>query len=230
MKSESSRCFRWLLFTALVAGLRWLLAGSAAPYRVVFPDEWFVGTNFGLFRLATNAGLSFLLLLVVPCTVAMRAEDTVKDVWLGLPRRAPWGWLGFGLSLLVGIGWLSGARMDVVRNAYPIWPAAGPELDHLLLSCALSSIVVLSTEVLYRGVALSMVHRGIGWKAAFAILPIYVLDHVGAPWPELVGSAIVGVALGLLAIRFRSMWPGFLLHVGFALAVDLGALWSTGRL
>jgi hypothetical protein len=73
-------------------------------------------------------------------------------------------------------------------------------------------------------------HRAFGIRAIFLILPVYVLDHVGAPWPELVGSAFTGIALGWLSLRAKSLWPGFLLHLSFAWAVGLGALHSTGRL
>jgi membrane protease YdiL (CAAX protease family) len=82
--------------------------------------------------------------------------------------------------------------------------------------------LLLCTELFYRGFALRSVARSWPRAAALIVLPIYVLDHVGAPMPELVGSAAAGLILGQLALVTRSIWPGFAIHVACALAVDLG--------
>lgn len=222
----------WLGIAILCAALRWFLTSTTAPYREVLPETWFEGASFGLFRLAANAIASSLLLAVLPLIIAWRMgprDGVLRGMGLAWPDSFPVWTLLPASAALASSGWWAGS-LDTVRNAYPVWQNAGPNLPNLLLSCALVGIIVLSTEVLYRGIALHAMHRSLGMGAIFLILPVYVFDHVGAPWPEVVGSAFTGIALAWLSIRTKSLWPGFLLHASFAWAVDLGALYSTGRL
>ena len=86
----------WVGMTVALVGLRWLAASSTTPYRAVLPDSWFEGTDFGLFRLASNAILSCVLLLVVPLAVARWTKHSTSELWLGAPKGAPWRWVGLG--------------------------------------------------------------------------------------------------------------------------------------
>lgn len=230
--SPTKTGWSWLGIAALCAALRWYVTSTTAPYRAVLPANWFEGASFGLFRLSANALASLMLLAVVPLLIgrwAGRRSATLRGMGLDKPVSFPSWLFVLAATALAATGWWAGS-LDAVRNAYPIWQSAGSSTANLLLSCVLVGIVLLSTEVLYRGVALHAMHRALGMRAILLILPIYVLDHVGAPWPEVIGSAFTGTALGWLSIRTQSLWPGFLLHASFAWAVDLGALHSTGRL
>ena len=48
--------------------------------------------------------------------------------------------------------------------------------------------------------------------------------HYGKPYLETSGALVAGVALGSLAMRTRSIYSGFLVHVTVALAMDLVTL------
>lgn len=230
--SPTKTGWAWLGVATFCAALRWSVTSTTAPYREVLPATWFEGASFGLFRLTANAIASLMLLAVVPLLIGWRTgppNGALRGMGLAEPVSFPSWTLLPTAAALAAAGWWAGS-LDAVRNAYPVWQDAGSSLPNLLLSCVLVGIVLLSTEVLYRGVALHAMRRALGMRAIFLILPVYVIDHVGAPWPEVVGSAFTGTALGWLSIRTQSLWPGFLLHASFAWAVDLGALHSTGRL
>jgi membrane protease YdiL (CAAX protease family) len=52
----------------------------------------------------------------------------------------------------------------------------------------------------------------------------YCMIHYGKPYLEAAGAVVAGVALGSLAMRTRSIYSGFLVHVTVALLMDLLSL------
>jgi membrane protease YdiL (CAAX protease family) len=61
--------------------------------------------------------------------------------------------------------------------------------------------------------------------AAIAVMIVpYCMIHYHKPLPEALGAIVGGVVLGWLALRTRSLWGGWLLHVAVALSMDVLAL------
>jgi membrane protease YdiL (CAAX protease family) len=54
--------------------------------------------------------------------------------------------------------------------------------------------------------------------------------HFGKPWMEVLAAVVAGIVLGTLAMKTRSIWNGFFIHVSVALSMDLAALLQTGPL
>jgi membrane protease YdiL (CAAX protease family) len=79
-------------------------------------------------------------------------------------------------------------------------------------------------EVFFRGFMLSPLRRSFGSGAVFAMCVPYVMIHYGKPYLESAGAFLAGVALGSLAMRTRSIYSGFFVHVSVALMMDLLAL------
>jgi membrane protease YdiL (CAAX protease family) len=52
--------------------------------------------------------------------------------------------------------------------------------------------------------------------------------HYGKPSLEAAGAIVAGIALGSLAMRTKSIYSGFLVHVTVALSMDLLALSHRG--
>jgi len=48
--------------------------------------------------------------------------------------------------------------------------------------------------------------------------------HYGKPVLETLGAIVAGTVLGTLALRTRSIWSGFLIHVTVAVSMDIAAL------
>ena len=58
----------------------------------------------------------------------------------------------------------------------------------------------------------------------------YCMIHYGKPYLEACGAIVAGIALGSLAMRTKSIYSGFLVHVTVALSMDLLAIAGGGGL
>lgn len=81
-----------------------------------------------------------------------------------------------------------------------------------------------SLEFFFRGWWLKAGKRMMGSHAIFVMTVPYVMIHFGKPMLETVGAIIAGVVLGTLAMKTRSIWSGFLIHVSVALSMDLASM------
>jgi membrane protease YdiL (CAAX protease family) len=79
-------------------------------------------------------------------------------------------------------------------------------------------------EVFFRGFMLVPLRKTLGSYAVFAMCVPYVMIHFGKPYLEASAAFIAGVALGSLAMKTRSIYSGFLVHVTVALLMDVLAL------
>lgn len=84
----------------------------------------------------------------------------------------------------------------------------------------------LSLEFFFRGFMIQPLRKYLGSSVIFAMMIPYVMIHFGKPLPECFAAIIAGVVLGTLAMRTRSIWAGFLIHVSVALSMDLAAIWQ----
>lgn len=87
-----------------------------------------------------------------------------------------------------------------------------------------------SLEFFFRGYWLKACKSTMGSQAIFAAVVPYCMIHYGKPWLEALGAIIAGIVLGTLALKTRSIWSGFLIHVSVAISMDTAALLQTGGL
>jgi membrane protease YdiL (CAAX protease family) len=87
-----------------------------------------------------------------------------------------------------------------------------------------------SLEFFFRGWWLRSMRAGLGSHAIFAMVVPYCMIHFGKPFPETLAAIAAGVFLGTLAMKTRSIWSGFLIHVSVAISMDLAALFQNGNL
>ncbi len=80
-------------------------------------------------------------------------------------------------------------------------------------------------EVFFRGFWLSGLRKTLGSGAIFAMCVPYCMIHYGKPYMETCGAVVAGIALGSVAMRTKSIYSGFLVHVTVALLMDSLALW-----
>jgi hypothetical protein len=229
----------WLALLVALPGLRWLAMSSPAPYRRLLPPAWFEGEALGLTRLGLNAAWCALFLAALPLVLVGlglrrdRDRDSLaatlgREAALGAPR---WPRRGQGAIAIVATagaisaGVAAAAWLPELRAAYPIYRGAARGVGDWGLSAALTLGVLASTELFYRGLALSVLRRGFGRAAIYLVAALYALDHVGAPMLECAASLAGGVALGHLAAATGSLWPGLGYHFLFAQAVDVTSLW-----
>lgn len=230
--SARARIVRWLVVVAIasLAAVRWLAMSSPAHFTPWLPAAWFAGSAYGLTRSALNVACSWCFLVLVPAlllvAVGRRAE---RPSWgLSCARPMP-TWLIPALALAgATFGGVAAWLSADLRSYYPIYDGAGQSPWHLLLGESLTLALILATELFYRGAPLFLLRRHFGRAAVFLMVPIYTLDHWGATSGELAGSALAGLALGYLALRTRSIWPGLAAHAACAVSVDVASLWLRG--
>ncbi len=81
-----------------------------------------------------------------------------------------------------------------------------------------------SLEFFFRGFWLKTCRTTMGSYAIVAMILPYCMIHFGKPWLECIGAIGAGVVLGTLAMKTRSIWSGFLIHVSVAISMDVASL------
>lgn len=83
-------------------------------------------------------------------------------------------------------------------------------------------------EFFFRGFMLHGAADKLGRHAIFVMVIPYVMIHFTKPFYESIGAIIAGTVLGVLALRTRSIWGGWLIHVSVAVMMDIAALAHRG--
>jgi len=232
------------LFVAL-----WRVAGTADRFPRIFgesatnavyglaPWVWQFGTFFWLF-LALPLLHATWRRYALPAGPAIRPGDIVPvagDAWTpASPRALGWGlpagrsiWLGTLVASVVAVvvGWLSG-RVPAVHAEYPMFRGLFTDGGLVLpYEAAYVLLYYVAFEAYFRGYLLFTIAPRIGDLEAVAVSATTAcLLHIGKPEAELLGSFPFSVVLGLVALRTRSFWPGFLVHVALGVATDLSSL------
>ncbi len=220
---------RWAVLAAVaaLAGARWWIMSSPDHFAWL-PAAWLQGEARSLTRAVLNVASCWVVLVMLPWGVLAALGQRGPEL-LGLqrPRVTSKLWLVAAglLPFLAGLlGLLAVRYVPALRDAYPVFHTASRSPGGVLLSCGLTASLILATELFYRGVALFSLERGFGAWTVYLLLPIYVLDHLGAPVAEVAGSAAAGLLLGHMALAGRSVWPPFLIHASCALVVDLASM------
>lgn len=137
----------------------------------------------------------------------------------------------YGACLMVVLPLVALVSYDATfQNKYPMYAFAGRSVSDLLWWEALYALQFFSLEFFFRGHWLHVLERTMGSQAIWAMMVPYCLIHFGKPWPETVGAIVAGLALGTLALRYRSIWAGFLVHVSVAVSMDVASLIQRGEL
>ena len=214
----------WLLFSAPVLLLLYRYNGYPEYFRYFFPDLS-GDANFELYSRFWQFGVFFILLLVVPL-ISTRFFTGLKlssmglglgDFKLGMKLFA----LLFPLIILPVLYFA--VDMPEIQSEYPL---AKMIKDHHDLIFIYELFYVMfyyfAWEFFFRGFLLFGLTPRIGAFNAVLIQTISSsLIHIGKPGGEVIGSIIVGILFGVIALRTRSIWYVFLLHAAIGVATDL---------
>jgi len=113
--------------------------------------------------------------------------------------------------------------MPDVRSEYPLAKSLLHEHSHLVFyEAAYVIFYYIAWEFYFRGVLLFGLKGRFGAFNAILIQTISsCLVHIGKPEGEIIGSIIVGVIFGIIALRTRSIWYVFILHALIGVLTDL---------
>jgi len=166
------------------------------------------------------------LVLVPMVTVFALPNEGPHVFGFWRPRRTAWRTAGvLYLAMLIPLAVAS--RQSAFAAYYPMQPEAAYSLPFLLYHEATYGLYMFGWEFFYRGFLTLGLSRRFGNVAAVILqAAAFGLMHYGKPWPEFGGSFIAGVALGCLAIRARSFYPGFCLHWACSVTFDLMVIYA----
>ncbi|MGI9316825.1 MAG: CPBP family intramembrane glutamic endopeptidase [bacterium] len=109
---------------------------------------------------------------------------------------------------------------------YPMYKPTG--ISDWMVYELIYMLQFFAVEFFFRGFCLFRLERFAGLYAIPLMVIPYALIHIYKPLPEALGSIAGGLILGYLAVKTRSIWPGFFVHCGIALSMDTFALIRSG--
>ena len=118
----------------------------------------------------------------------------------------------------------------VYQDIYPFYKKAGRSWADLIAWELAYGVQFFALEYLFRGVLLDGLRRWIGYGAVFVMVVPYCMLHFMKTSSESLGAIVAGIILGCLAMKYRSIWGGVLLHWGVAISMDLLSLAHRGQL
>jgi membrane protease YdiL (CAAX protease family) len=186
------------------------------------------GGYYELWNLAYWAVWRVIGFLVIPAiAVAVHPRLRFSACWLGVRGFSQHVWLYGVLFVPVLVAVIAVSFTQEFATYYPFYSEAHRSLFDFCTWEALYVAQFLSLEFFFRGFMIQPLRRVMGSSAIFAMMIPYVMIHFGKPMPECFAAILAGVVLGTLALRTRSIWAGFLIHVSVALSMDFAAILQT---
>ena len=214
----------WLLFSAPVLLLLYRYNGYPEYFRHFFPG--LAGeANFELYSRFWQFGVFFILLLVVPL-ISTRFFTGLKLSSMGLgvgDFKLGMKLFAFLFPLIILPVLYFAVDMPEIQSEYPLAKIIKEHHD-LIFIYELFYVIFyyFAWEFFFRGFLLFGLKPRIGAFNAVLIQTISSsLIHIGKPGGEVIGSIIVGILFGVIALRTRSIWYVFLLHAAIGVATDL---------
>jgi len=188
-----------------------------------FP-QFVTRTDGDLYARAWQFVVFFVLMFVVPVLyVKLVMKRPLSDFGFG-PGDIKWGskWLITIPLLVVPLIYIS-SKMPDIRSEYPLAKSLLSDQSHLMLY-ELGYIIFyyIAWEFFFRGFLLFGLKERFGAFNAVLIQTISsCLVHIDKPEGEIIGSILIGVLFGMIALRSRSIWWVFLLHISIGVLTDL---------
>lgn len=205
---------KWLVAKETANPHGWV---KLARYDELYALAWWATTRMG----------GYLLPLVVWRAIFWR--DSVLDFGLRTKGFFEHAWI-YGMFVAVMIPtMIVVAKQPDFGTYYPFYKTASRSWLDLGMWEALYIGQFLCLEIFFRGWWVRAT-RIFGVGAIFSMVVPYCMIHYGKPYLEAAGAVVAGVALGSLAMRTKSIYSGFLVHVTVALSMDLLALANKGAL
>lgn len=147
--------------------------------------------------------------------MGLRTGGFIKHLWI----------YAACLSVVLPVMYLVSQQGDF-GSYYPFYKKSSRSLFDFMVWEAMYWAQFFALELFFRGWMVGALRRSLGSSAIFVMAVPYCMIHYGKPYLEAHGAVIAGVVLGSLAMRTRSIYAGFLLHITVAVGMDLLSLFS----
>jgi len=117
---------------------------------------------------------------------------------------------------------LYASRMPAFQSYYPMRSMAAYSWRYFVYFELTYGLYMLCWEFFYRGFLTLGLARAFHPAVAIGLQAVaFGVMHAGKPAPEVAGSFVAGVALGMVALRARSFMPCFALHWAVSVTFDV---------
>ncbi len=204
------------------------------------PDRWPLGlghhvsvTHYRqLYALYWWGSLRVLGYTVIPFTLwkIFFPKDSLLDMGLRTRGLLSHAWIYIlCLAVVVPAVFIVSKQPDF-GNYYPFYKQCSRSWWDLGAWEVMYVAQFFGLEVFFRGFWLSGLRKSLGSGAIFAMCVPYCMIHYGKPYFETCGAVVAGIALGSVAMRTKSIYSGFFVHVTVALLMDSLALYHKDAL
>jgi membrane protease YdiL (CAAX protease family) len=170
------------------------------------------------------------VLVPLPLWKLLFPQDSLLDMGLRGRGFLSHVWIyGLCLAVVMPLLWVVAHQPDF-GSYYPFYKLASRSYADWAAWEVMYFLQFFALELFFRGWILGALRRSLGSSAVFAMALPYCMIHYGKPYLEANGAIIAGVVLGSLAMRTRSIYAGFLVHITVALSMDFLALSRRGAL
>ena len=146
--------------------------------------------------------------------MGLRGRGFTKHIWI------------YGLCLAVVLpAMVLVSRQPDFGNYYPFYKLASRSWFDFAIWELIYGLQFFALELFFRGWIVGALRKSMGAGAIFVMAAPYCMIHYGKPYLEANGAIVAGVVLGSLAMRTRSIYSGFLVHITVAYSMDFLALW-----
>jgi membrane protease YdiL (CAAX protease family) len=157
-------------------------------------------------------------------------NDSLLDMGLRGRGFISHAWIyGACLAIVLPVMLLVAQQPDF-GSYYPFYKQSSRSIFDFIAWEAMYWVQFFSLELFFRGWMVGALRRTFGSAAIFVMALPYCMIHYGKPYLEAHGAIVAGVVLGSLAMRTRSIYAGFLLHITVAVGMDLLSLYKRGAI
>lgn len=236
-----------LIWSSIVLLLLWGPRG----YPEVIPIEFFrkLVPDFGWRDELISFVLGFILLFIIPCCIIkFYFKEKLTDYGLGWTNsRVKLGLLALFVTFVICAPiFYFGTSNPQMQNEYPLFRDAVTTWGGFIIYQACYFLFFISIEFIFRGYLLFGLYGPLKkeeeedkqmilkkpkpgpyfgiYAVLFQMLP-YTMWHLSKPMPEYMGTIVWGVAVALIVLKTRSIWPIIIVHWMLNIIVDL-SLWT----
>ncbi|MDB5349163.1 MAG: ABC-type Na+ efflux pump, permease component [Planctomycetota bacterium] len=201
-------------------------------FAVMLTSAWFVAPYLGTSPASLAIGQAAFILGPPVVFAILLTSNPLRTLLLVRPR-----WLDLALAtvLALALNPLVSELRPVVETLFPVPDVVKTALSKVLIQIPnlgvalllLAAVPAFCEEVAFRGFILSGLRsRYRVWSAILLSAFLFGFLHVLLSlFQQLFNATLLGLVLGLLAVKTRSLWPGVVFHaVNNGLAVLLGTL------
>ncbi|MBN2424301.1 MAG: CPBP family intramembrane metalloprotease [Calditrichaceae bacterium] len=212
-----------LISAPLLLTLYWYY-GSAQKFLQYFPS-WSNLPDGELYAYIAQFLSFFILVFLIPLLyIRFKMKKPLKEFGFGLGDKR-YGLIFTIVVLIVLVAPLIylAAGMPDIQAEYPLAKILHQRHD-LIIWYEIGYIIFyyIAWEFFFRGFLLFGLKDKFGAMNAILIQTISsCLIHLGKPDGEILGSIVVGIIFGAIALRTRSFWYVFIIHAGIGVLTDL---------